>query len=151
MKAISLTQPWASLLAAGQKRVETRSWQTSYRGRLAIHASKGFPGDCQELCHSRHFAQALTAIGFDRPDQLPRGAIVGLGTLVDCRMTVIASQAISEVERAFGDYGSGRFAFFFQDLVDLRLPIPCKGALGFWDVCDEVMVELLKQVPRTLF
>lgn len=40
MKALSLTQPWASLVAVGAKRIETRSWRTSYRGPLAIHAAK---------------------------------------------------------------------------------------------------------------
>lgn len=43
MKAISLTQPWASLIALGYKRIETRSWSTTYRGPLAIHATSGFP------------------------------------------------------------------------------------------------------------
>ena len=44
MKALTLTQPWASLVAIGAKRIETRSWSTPYRGLLAIHAAKGFPG-----------------------------------------------------------------------------------------------------------
>jgi activating signal cointegrator 1 len=43
MKAITLTQPWATLVAIGAKRIETRSWPTNYRGPLAIHAAKGFP------------------------------------------------------------------------------------------------------------
>lgn len=53
MKALSLWQPWASLVAIGAKTIETRSWSTSYRGPLAIHAAKtsrGFyelPGDCE--------------------------------------------------------------------------------------------------------
>lgn len=38
MKALTLHQPWASLIAVGVKRIETRSWSTSYRGPLAIHA-----------------------------------------------------------------------------------------------------------------
>ena len=42
MKALTLTQPWATLIAVGAKRIETRSWGTSYRGRIAIHAAKGF-------------------------------------------------------------------------------------------------------------
>lgn len=41
MKAITLTQPWATLVAIGAKKIETRSWATGYRGRLAIHAAKG--------------------------------------------------------------------------------------------------------------
>ena len=40
MKAITIWQPWASLLACGGKRFETRSWATSYRGPIAIHAAK---------------------------------------------------------------------------------------------------------------
>lgn len=40
MKALSLKQPWASMVANGTKTIETRSWRTSYRGPLAIHASQ---------------------------------------------------------------------------------------------------------------
>lgn len=53
MKALTLWQPWASLIAVGAKTIETRSWSTTYRGPLAIHAAattKGFdtlPGDCE--------------------------------------------------------------------------------------------------------
>jgi hypothetical protein len=43
MKALTLTQPWATLVAIGAKTIETRSWPTSYRGPLAIHAAKGYP------------------------------------------------------------------------------------------------------------
>lgn len=43
MKAITLWQPWASFIAIGAKRIETRSWSTSYRGPLAIHASARSP------------------------------------------------------------------------------------------------------------
>lgn len=40
MKALTIRQPWASLVALGVKTIETRSWSTSYRGPLAIHAGK---------------------------------------------------------------------------------------------------------------
>ena len=40
MKAITVWQPWASLLVSGRKRYETRSWATTYRGPIAIHAAK---------------------------------------------------------------------------------------------------------------
>jgi activating signal cointegrator 1 len=43
MKALSLWQPWASLVALGIKTIETRSWETKYRGPLAIHAAKKRP------------------------------------------------------------------------------------------------------------
>ena len=59
MKAITLTQPWATLVASGEKQVETRSWKTSYRGPLAIHAAKGFPEWARELCETDSFEQSL--------------------------------------------------------------------------------------------
>jgi hypothetical protein len=43
VKALTLHQPWATLIAHGVKRIETRSWSTSYRGALAIHAAKRRP------------------------------------------------------------------------------------------------------------
>jgi hypothetical protein len=39
-KALTLYQPWASLVAVGAKTIETRPWSTSYRGELWIHAGK---------------------------------------------------------------------------------------------------------------
>jgi hypothetical protein len=43
VKALTIRQPWASLIALGVKRIETRSWSTQYRGPLAIHAGKAWP------------------------------------------------------------------------------------------------------------
>ncbi len=40
MKAISLKEPWASLILKGQKTIETRKWSTSYRGKILLCASK---------------------------------------------------------------------------------------------------------------
>lgn len=47
MKALTLWNPWAMLVAVLLKRFETRSWYTEYRGPLAIHAAKSFPRDCK--------------------------------------------------------------------------------------------------------
>lgn len=65
MKAISLTQPWATLVHLGAKRVETRSWYTSYRGQLVIHAAKGYPRWARDLTETPAFQAAL---GRDIPD-----------------------------------------------------------------------------------
>lgn len=40
MKAISLKEPWASLILEGKKTIETRVWKTNYRGKLLLCASK---------------------------------------------------------------------------------------------------------------
>lgn len=39
MKVLSLTEPYVTLIKNGTKKIETRSWKTSYRGKLYIHAS----------------------------------------------------------------------------------------------------------------
>ena len=43
MKVLSLTEPFATLIKEGKKKIETRSWQTNYRGELYIHASMTKP------------------------------------------------------------------------------------------------------------
>ena len=44
MKAISLKQPWASLIVSGRKTIELRTWNTKFRGEFYIHASKTTDG-----------------------------------------------------------------------------------------------------------
>ena len=128
MKAITLTQPWASLVALGYKRVETRSWPTRYRGPLAIHAAKGFPA------WARQFAEEERAIG-RLPARIPLGATICTVELVDCRPTQEVALEISGLERHLGDYAPGRWAWLFDpaSLQVLEEPIAAGGALGLWD------------------
>jgi activating signal cointegrator 1 len=92
VKALSLWQPYASLLAAGKKRVETRSWPTSHRGPLLVHAAKKWDMDIAEITRSEPFKLALAEIGIaipdhgwsKRPADLPFGALVGRVDVVDC-------------------------------------------------------------------
>jgi activating signal cointegrator 1 len=100
VKALSLWQPWASLVALGVKTLETRSWSTSHRGPLAIHAAAAVPdhafGQCQrhrrwtvgdftiERDNPRGTARAYLMRGpIAWPYRLPLGAIVATCTLVD--------------------------------------------------------------------
>src|SRR6266850_2664278 len=109
MKAISLTQPWAALVAIGAKRYETRSWRTEFRDRLIIHASKGFPRWARECCEEPVFKEALAQAGYDRWQSLPVGAILGSVWLLDCVPT--ESVQVDDREREFGDYEPGRWAW----------------------------------------
>lgn len=91
MKALSLWQPWATLIATGAKRIETRSWYTPYRGPLAIHAAKKRSRELDQLCvNSPPFERALKASGnlVEEGDRLaltlPIGAIVATARLVAC-------------------------------------------------------------------
>ena len=140
MKALSLTQPWASLVACGAKRIETRSWSTAYRGPLAIHAAKAFPRDCRETAEfDFHFRRFLIEAGYVHRfggidvSTLERGAIVATCRVVRCARTELIVSQISDQERAFGDYSSGRWAWLLNDIVRLPEPITARGALGLWE------------------
>lgn len=133
MKVLTLTEPWAMLMALDLKRIETRSWYTSYRGPMAIHAAKGFPRSAIELCREEPFLTALVKAGIRTPGDLPRGAIIAVVDLVDCLETGIWSFVPPEPELSFGDFSQGRFAWFTENVRRLKVPLPCKGALGLWE------------------
>lgn len=127
MKSLSLTQPWASAVALGMKTVETRSWATNYRGPIAIHAAKGYPR------RAREFASGLRDWGIPVPADLPLGAVVATARLVSVERTEVVMTELDELERLFGDYSPGRWAWFLADVVPLRAPVPAVGHLGLWE------------------
>lgn len=148
MKALTLTQPWASLVAFGYKHIETRSWQTSYRGPLAIHAAKGFPRGARDLCVSYMVRYALGP-HFSGTDagplekQMPLGCVVATCNLVDVLPTVATGclsgvfedwpELNTENELAFGNYDPGRFGWVLEDVKRITVPVPAKGSLGLWE------------------
>ena len=155
MKTITLTQPWATLVAIGAKTIETRGWKTTYRGKLAIHAAAGLASvgggaGLYGLCDSEPFHTALRDQYL--PHILPKGAIVAVCELIDCVPTeYVRSVKIvrpvqrpgsewlwTENEKAFGDYTDGRFAWLLADIRALPEPIPARGALGLWNYEGEL-------------
>lgn len=133
MKAITLTQPWATLVAIGAKKIETRSWATDYRGPLAIHAAKGFPVAARAVCTENYAIRAtLRQAGID-VDELPRGVIVAVCRLVDCRRIRGKVDEPRYPEVCFGDYTPGRYAWILEDVRPVIPPVPARGALGLWE------------------
>jgi activating signal cointegrator 1 len=135
VKAISLWQPWASLIAAGVKEVETRHWFTPYRGPIAIHAAKRLESDCgeelDELC--------LEEFGCHWRTSLPRGAIVATAELVACeRMFEKVYPTIggypSAREFICGNWQQGRFAWLLNAVKPLKPPVPYRGMQGLFDI-----------------
>jgi hypothetical protein len=104
MKAITILQPWASLIALGAKKFETRSWKTSYQGPIAIHAGKKpfrfIPGYCGNVfLNALADTLRITRIGEDesegdflrrfekhtsQPGVMPLGAVIATAELVGC-------------------------------------------------------------------
>lgn len=147
MKALSLTQPWATLVAIGAKNVETRSWYTDYRGPVAIHAAKAFPSDAARLCATEPFRSALAAAGITRSDTLPRGAIVALADLTQVvPVHLVPAEARIEPEQSFGDYSPGRYAFVLENVRRLAAPLACNGALSLWKMPAALQAAVYAQL-----
>lgn len=157
MKGLTLWQPWASLIAIGAKQYETRSWPTSYRGLLAIHAAKVFKGGPRRLVFEEPFYSVLHKAGLaDIPvpgllgvERLPQGAVVAVATLASCHLCKGAFKPILEGsphELAFGDFSPGRFAWVLHAIRPLREPIPCSGSQGLWTVPADVEAEIRRQL-----
>ena len=140
MKALSLYQPWATLTAAGAKRIETRSWSTRYRGPLAIHATSVHRAAERLVVGLSPFTRVLTAITAAQTQveilsRLPHGVILATANLVDCLpIEVILNRIkLSDQELAFGDFAIGRFGWLFEDVMPLPDPIPAIGRQGLWE------------------
>ncbi len=131
IRAISLWQPWASLVALGVKRFETRSWATPHRGELAIHAAKCEPWPLSDA------VEPLARAGYARWADLPRGAVLCIVRLVDVlpvELVVgeIVPYSAANQELAFGDYTAGRYAWRLEMVEVFDPPIPVRGAQGLW-------------------
>ena len=136
--ALTLRQPWASLVALGAKRIETRSWRTSYRGWLAIHAGMTLPAADRLLCEQEPFRAALlrdTTLDLTRPlaAQLPRGCVLAVAWLDSC-LPMKNIDLPDEPERSFGDYAPGRYAWYLSRVCRLTPPVPAQGRLGLWRI-----------------
>lgn len=132
MRCLTIRQPWATLVALGEKEFETRSWSTGYRGELAIHAGQKID---KAICRQEPFKSVLLKHGYT-DNNLPAGVIIAVGQLKECYEVTGHSDGagwLSGNEQEFGDYTEGRFAWRLEKMIPLKHPIPAKGRLGFWE------------------
>lgn len=143
MKALSLWQPWATLIAIGAKTVETRSWSTDYRGPLLIHAAKH--KNELKLARQYPFSEALARGGYPwKLGDLPLGVCVALCDLVAVDPTELVRDHLNDWEIAFGDYSPGRFAWKLANIRPIHSPI-IAGKQGLFEV-DPCAWPLVDQV-----
>lgn len=141
MKALTIWQPWASLLVSGQKKYETRSWATAYRGPIAIHAAmRPVRRTIDALAADREGSGWDVLERLDSPflrpgalDQLPTGAIVGKAILTRCNLITEDFRAkLSPQELDLGDFSIGRYAWEFHVMVPVDPPVKASGKQGLW-------------------
>lgn len=129
MKALTISQPFASLIASGEKWVENRTWETDYRGPLAIHAGK----------RSRY----LEAEDLRR---YPTGCIVAVCRLALCVRLGLLRQRLESTNEVFAwlvghtieevlahRHTEGPWCWILKDVRPLPSPLHCRGAQGLWN------------------
>jgi len=136
MMALTISQPFASLIASGEKWIENRTWYTPYRGPLAIHAGKG--------------TQYLTA---KELRQYPSGCIVAVARLVACvrigaiqfndampahRKCIVPGTTKNWSEVARHKHVEGPWCWILEDVVKLETPVPLRGAMGLFSVSSSI-------------
>ena len=128
MKVLSLTEPYATLIKLGKKKIETRSFKTNYRGELYIHASSTkIP---KEWKNNKELMELVDG------NDLNFGYIILKCKLVDCvHMDEEFLDKIKKDKLEFicGDYRLQRYAWILEDIEVLDKPIFAKGKLGIWN------------------
>jgi len=168
MKAITIIQPWATLIAIGAKHIETRSWSTNYRGPLAIHAGKNksfiTKGSKNFILDKEPFYTVVHDYNYLQPAALfPLGIVIAVCNLIDVIKIPNENEMLvknikyknlifkteetilvdvppnGKFEYHFGDYTPGRYAWILSNVHILENPIPAKGALGMWDFSSPIL------------
>lgn len=121
-KALSVRQPWATLIVCGVKGIEIRSWSTAYRGRLFIHASKTIDQE---------------AMGRFQLENPPTGSLIGTVELIGVEpFTRSTWEELSDLHLANTPFGEGLYAWRLANAVPLAEPINCRGERSLFAVAD---------------
>lgn len=125
MLALSIRQPWASMIMTAGKDIENREWSTRVRGRILVHAAKGCT--YAEMAEGLDYAESVTGTRHHAtPKTIARGGFVGTVEIVDC------------VKRSMSPWFFGAYGFVLRDPEPMDF-VPWKGQLGFFDVTEEAL------------
>lgn len=152
MKAITICQPYAHLIVIGHKRVENRTWPTSYRGPLLIHAGK-----------SKAWLSTTEVAPWKDPAELQYGvpladmafgAIVGVAEMTGCvgistgpNGSTFHNDAAVKLRWPWihsHEHTEGPFCFVLENVHRFETPIPYRGAQGFFDIPDDIVRDALE-------
>ena len=123
MKALTIKEPWASLIIEGYKKYEFRSWKTNYRGKILIHAGKDL--EKENLIRFK-----------DYNIDIKPGMIIGEATLVDCiKVTEEFQNELIKIDKTVYGKSNHRedYAWKLEEVKKYKTPIEAKGQLGLWN------------------
>lgn len=127
MKALTICQPYAELIARGDKRVENREWPTRYRGPLLIHAGQ-----------SRSWLDGWTDAELEKEygRKIEFGAIVAKCILIDCLDIELIERGNYRKQYPWLEdhaHTNGTWCWILEEVERLPAPIPWRGAQGLWN------------------
>ncbi len=130
MKCLSLKQPFADLLSLGEKTIELRKWNTKFRDKFLIHASKNTD------------IESCERLDIDI-DKLTKGAIIGSAFLYDVKEYENQEEFNKDKQKHFSiisKYFDGyKYGFLVKDAIMFKLSIPYSGKLRFFEVDDSII------------
>ncbi len=145
MQALTIREPWASLIVSTNKKFETRDWKRNYRGLLAIHSGKqsvpveDYPLGLEEILDDLEITQN------DLNNNKQK--IIAIATLKEIHlMTDKFINEQSELERLTGFWEPGLYAWELTDIKPITQPIPARGMPGLWTVPDDIYVQIQQQL-----
>jgi len=123
MRCLSVSQPYADLIISGKKTIELRTWNTKFRGEFLIHAPIKIKSDaCKRLSINQ--------------SNLRKGVIIGKVEIYDVKSYNSSEEVKNDYEKHLADieFSRPRYGFILKKPQALRIPIPHKGSLGFFEV-----------------
>lgn len=130
MKCLSVSQPYANLIIQGKKTIELRTWNTKYRGEFLVHAPSKIKKD------------ACKKLGIDET-KLRTGVIIGKAEIYDVKIYNSVSELKLDFKKHFAteEFLRHKYGFLLRKPQELRVPIPYKGSLGFFNVNLDTKVK----------
>ncbi len=136
VRVLTWKEPFATLMLAGK--IETRTWNTNYRGLVLIHAAQKAYTEMQMIGISgeRQTQNALVTLNGMGVRENP-GHIIEIGRLVDCRKMEKADE-----DACFVMFNESLYCHIYEDVQPI-IPIPHKGKQG-WCTAKPELLEQIK-------
>jgi activating signal cointegrator 1 len=142
LRAVSLWEPWASAMALGIKKNETRGWWTNYRGDLAIHAAR------RKM--TRDDLETFEILVKPSADYEPQYGkilcVVELVAVVPSEVFHEGRVQLEQTEAALGNYEFGRWVWVTQNCRRLATPVPEIGHQSFWVLTEDIAAQVRAQI-----
>ena len=125
MKTLTIKEPYATLIAEGLKEYEFRTWKTSYRGDILIHAAKTPNNE-----NKKRF--------IDRNLNYKEGFIIAKATITDCVEVddKLIKELLNKDKEVYKNLSIKRdkplYGFKLENVERIN-PIEAKGQLGLWN------------------